>query len=150
MGFWPMRGGTLCGIEKLPFYRSSVNQNVTVGNWVEHWILGVGHGVGKGRGEVRQPGVRVYIDIVRYIPTSYRHKNNHKYKYICIFGAADKVTLTKIEICTCISRYIDVQRCIRVQIQVKIQVQMQVQIQVQLQLQVESVTSTRRLSAVWS
>ena len=37
-----LKGGTLCGIEKLIFYISIFNQKVTVGNWVGHLILGDG------------------------------------------------------------------------------------------------------------
>ena len=48
MGFMPLKGGTLCGIEKLICYIRIVNQKVTVGNWVGRWILGVGQRVGKG------------------------------------------------------------------------------------------------------
>ena len=60
-----------------------------------------------------------------------KHKYNRKYKHICMFGTAHKFLLTNIHICTCVPRYIDAQRCVRVQIQVQIQVPMLVQIPVQ-------------------
>jgi hypothetical protein len=50
LGFWPLKRGTLCGIEKLIFYIRTVSQNVTVWNWVWHGLLGVGQGAGAGAG----------------------------------------------------------------------------------------------------
>ena len=59
----PLKGGTLCGIEKLIFYIRVVNSkvNVTIGNWVEHWIWGLARESGRGGG-VRKPSARDGLD----------------------------------------------------------------------------------------